>query len=140
MTRSPKPELTVVGAVIVRNGLVFCTRRANGLEAGKWEFPGGKVEPAETPAQALRREIQEELGVDIVVGEKITTAQADNPKAIINLSTYLCTIADDANPTLSEDHSESVWLDPNQLSQLEWPVADLPTVEMLKSYRAAQGN
>ena len=61
-------QIEVVGAVVVRDGLVLCAQRATGPLAGRWEFPGGKVEPGEDPRAALRRELTEELGIEAEVG------------------------------------------------------------------------
>jgi len=128
---SPKPHLDVVGAVIVRDGLVFATQRATGFEAGLWEFPGGKVEADESPEQALVREILEELGVEIVVGRKVTTSFTENPAAKIDLTTYVCTLKSAAEPIISASHSDARWLLPEQLYQLKWAAADERTVRYI---------
>jgi 8-oxo-dGTP diphosphatase len=123
--------VAVVGAAIIRDGLVFCARRASGEIAGLWEFPGGKVDPGETPEQALKREIAEELGVSISVGEKIAVANVETPKAQIELTTYFGTIIGSQEPQLSDDHDDSRWLAPQDLLRLNWAEADIPTAQAL---------
>ncbi len=122
--------ITVVGAVLVRDGVVFAVQRGPGraLE-GKWEFPGGKVEPGEDPREALTREIREELGCDVTVGEFLTTTEYEYDFGTVILSTYYCTLAA-GEPQLSE-HTDSVWLRPGALPDLDWAPADIPAVALI---------
>jgi 8-oxo-dGTP diphosphatase len=125
-------HITVVGAVILKNGQIFaCKRGPNMSLAGLWEFPGGKVEVGESAPEALKREIEEELGCTIQVGEFVTTTDHQYDFGIVSLTTYLCEIIQGA-PTLTE-HSEERWLDPNDLHTVEWAPADVPAVELLVS-------
>lgn len=124
-------RIEVVGAVLVHDGRVFAAKRGPGKSmAGYWEFPGGKVEAAETPEKALARELREELKVDVTVGEFIVTATHEAGTAVIELSTYLCTIIEGV-PVLTE-HEEFRWLPVSELSDVEWAPADIPTVELLR--------
>lgn len=125
MTRT----IEVVGAVIVQDGLVFCAQRGpGGSQAGRWEFPGGKVETGEAPAAALAREIAEELGCAVTVGEKIVTTAHDEAFGTIVLTTFYCEMASaDAEPTLTE-HVAARWLAPSVLMELDWAPADVPAV------------
>ncbi|NLJ55328.1 MAG: (deoxy)nucleoside triphosphate pyrophosphohydrolase [Intrasporangiaceae bacterium] len=125
------PEIAVVGAVIVRDGLILCARRAGtGPMAGLWEFPGGKVEPDESPVEALVREIDEELGCSIAVGEEVTTTTYAYDFATITLTTYWSElIAGDPDPT---EHAEIRWLSPADLHTLEWAPADIPAIEIIQ--------
>lgn len=116
-TRTP-----VVGAVITKDDTILVAQRR---DSGKWEFPGGKIEPGETPEAALIREISEELHCTIKVGEQITTTNHEN----INLTTYYCTIIAGA-PTAIE-HTQIQWQPRTQLTQLEWETADQSTVDKL---------
>ena len=124
-------RIKVVGAVLVHDGRVFAAKRGPGKSmAGYWEFPGGKVEADETPEEALARELREELKIDVTVGEFIVTATHEAGTAVIELSTYLCTIIEGV-PVLTE-HEEFRWLPVSELSDVEWAPADIPTVEFLQ--------
>jgi 8-oxo-dGTP diphosphatase len=123
--------LRVVAAVIIRDGCVLaCRRNPDRSAGGLWEFPGGKVEPGESPEDALGREIREELGVEIDVGELIHRATTPTDTAQVDLSSYEARLRD-ATPTRSTDHDMLRWLRPNRLSELKWAEPDLPVVELL---------
>ncbi|WP_308466960.1 (deoxy)nucleoside triphosphate pyrophosphohydrolase [Rathayibacter soli] len=122
----------VVAAVIIRDGCVLaCRRNPDRSAGGLWEFPGGKVEPGESPEDALTREIREELGVIIEVGKLIHRATTPTGTAHIDLSSYEARLTD-APPPGSTDHDVLRWLRPNQLQELEWAQPDLPVVELLR--------
>lgn len=122
----------VVAAVIIRDGCVLaCRRNPDRSAGGLWEFPGGKVEPGESPEDALTREIREELGVVIEVGKLIHRATTPTGTAHIDLSSYEACLTD-APPLRSTDHDVLRWLRPNQLSELDWAQPDLPVVELLR--------
>lgn len=124
-------RIEVVGAVLVHDGRVFAAKRGPGKSmAGYWEFPGGKVKAGETPEDALARELREELQIEVAVGEFLVTATHEADTAVIELSTYLCTIIKDV-PVLTE-HEESRWLPVSELCDVEWAPADIPTVELLQ--------
>lgn len=129
-------HVEVVGAVIVRAGKVLCAQRglASAL-GGKWEFPGGKVEPGEEPRDALKRELVEELGCAVVVGELVTTTTYEYEFATVTLTTFICAL-ESGEPKLTE-HEAIVWLAPDELDTLEWAPADLPAVELLVHGAAA---
>jgi len=94
--------------------------------AGKWEFPGGKIEDGESPREALEREIREELLCDILVGDEVTTTTHEYDFAIVTLATYYCELVG-GEPELTE-HVEGRWVAPGQLAALDWAAADLPAV------------
>jgi 8-oxo-dGTP diphosphatase len=124
--------LRVVAAVIIRDGCVLaCRRKAERSAGGLWEFPGGKVEPGESPQEALAREIREELGVDIEVGELIHRATTATDGVHVDLSSYAARLTD-AVPTSSTDHDSLRWLYPDELRALTWAKPDLPVVALLE--------
>ncbi len=123
-------HVEVVGAVIVREGLVLCAQRGMRTAlGGKWEFPGGKVEPGEDPRDALVRELDEELDCEVAVGAFLTNTVHTYDFATISLTTFMCELVT-GEPVLSE-HECVVWLAPNELQTLDWAPADIPAVEML---------
>ncbi len=123
-------QIAVVGAVIVRNGLVLCAQRGPaGTLGGTWEFPGGKIEPGETARDALVREIDEELRCEIVVGDRITTTAYDYDFGTVTLTTFWCELVD-GEPVLTE-HAAVKWLAPGQLGELDWAPSDVPAVRIV---------
>ena len=127
-----KKQINVVGAVIVRGGLVLCAQRGpTGSLAGMWEFPGGKIEPGESPREALEREIVEELLCTVDVGDLVTTTAHDYDFGVVNLTTFYCTLIE-GDPVLTE-HAEVIWLAPEKLDSLEWAPADIPAVVSIQS-------
>lgn len=131
-----KKQINVVGAVIVRDGLVLCAQRGSGALAGLWEFPGGKIEAAETPRQALEREITEELECQVVVGDEVTTTAYDYDFGVVNLTTFFCELVD-GEPRLTE-HAAVLWLAPEDMPSLEWAPADIPAVDKIRSVLGAR--
>ena len=124
------PTIDVVAAVIERDGAFLTCRRAPGkAAAGKWEFPGGKVEASESPADALVREIREELAVSITVtGELIVVEPGgDGGIRLICLRARL----DGPPPTASTDHDELRWVARDELGELDWAEPDVPAVRLL---------
>ena len=109
----------VVAAVIRHEGRIFATQRGYGEWKDWWEFPGGKIEPGESAEEALRREIREELGCEIAVGELLTTIEYDYPTFHLSMACYWCTLVN-SEPHLLE-HEDARWLLP----------ADLPTLRGL---------
>lgn len=124
-------QIDVVGAVFLRDGSVFAARRGPGKAmAGMWEFPGGKIEPGETPQEALERELREELRIDAHVGDHLTTTLHHYDSGVVNLATYICAITH-GEPELTE-HSEARWVPVARLTELDWAPADVPAVELLQ--------
>lgn len=123
-------HVEVVGAVIVRDGLILCAQRGlSGALGGMWEFPGGKIEPGESPRDALMRELREELDCVIQVGDKVTTTTHEYDFATITLTTFWCELMS-GDPVLTE-HEDVVWLAPKDLSTLHWAPADVPAVDLI---------
>lgn len=128
-----KKQINVVGAVIVRDGEVLCAQRGpGGALAGMWEFPGGKIEAAETPREALRREIVEELECQVTTGEQVAATTYEYDFGVVTLTTFYCELVDAATPTLTE-HAEVRWLKPETLHQLDWAPADIPAVQRIQA-------
>lgn len=125
-----KKRINVVGAVLRRDGKILCARRSEKMSLPlMWEFPGGKIELGESPEQALKRELAEELRIEAVVGEKIETTEYEYDFGVVVLTTFYCTVQDGA-PQLTE-HAEIRWVEPSQLDTLEWAPADIPAVEKI---------
>lgn len=127
----PAP-LRVVGAVIVRGERILAARRRPGKSAaGRWEFPGGKIEPGESPQQALARELREELGVEITVGWLIGRGEADAGDRDLHLDCYWARL-EDGGPLTSTDHDRLEWVTRSELANREWADADVPVVTQIR--------
>jgi 8-oxo-dGTP diphosphatase len=127
------PHHEVVAAIIQHENQFLCLQRGPSKYAyiaHKWEFPGGKVEAGETQAEALRREIQEELDLAIEIEHPLLTVHHAYPDFTITMHGLLCTTAP-TTPTLHE-HVAYVWLPREQLHTLDWAAADLPLVAHLQ--------
>jgi len=121
----------VVGAAIIAGGRVLACARSSPPEvAGKWEFPGGKVEPGENEADALVRECAEELGVQIEVGEQVgRKVRMSHGRAVLKV--YAARLLGDAVPQPLE-HAELRWLGADELDSVPWLPADAPIVAALR--------
>ena len=123
-------SISVVAAIIFdEQGRIFATQRGYGEWKDWWEFPGGKIEPGETPQQALQREIHEELDTSIEVGELLRTINYDYPTFHLTLHCFKCKLTD-SHLTLLE-HEASRWLKPNELQSVKWLPADEEIIEEL---------
>lgn len=135
---SSQPPIHVVGAVIVRDGLVFAARRSPERSAGGlWEFPGGKVEPGEQPTRALHRELTEELGIEVRLGDLASRHTTSVGPALIDLACYWAELLSDA-PTTSTDHDQLGWFAPEELASLDWSPADVPIIRDAFPHSAPQ--
>lgn len=112
--------------MIMKEGKVFATQRGYGEFKDGWEFPGGKVEAGESPEEALRREIREELEVEVNVGDLIDTIEYDYPAFHLSMKCYACTIAG-GSPHLLE-HEAARWLSADQLDYVAWLPADITLI------------
>ena len=127
----------VVAAVIVDGDRVFATQRGYGDWKDYWEFPGGKIEPGETPEAALHREILEELDTEIVVGDKITTIEYNYPEFHLTMECFLARVL--AGRLVLKEHEAARWLKKNELNSVKWLPADQTIIELLKQ-RFFEGN
>ena len=126
--------IRVVGAVFHDGSRFLACRKKPGkpLE-GHWEFPGGKIEPGESPEQALAREIREELNLIARVSSKLTTTTYQNDFATIELTTFYCTLI--SGKLRLSDHDATRWVSPAEAMEMTWAPADIPAVEMLAANR-----
>lgn len=126
---SIKPTLKVVGAAILDGNKLLCTQRSGGSLDGKWEFPGGKIEPGESPIEAIKREIKEELDIDIEVCDKLDESRYDDGKQIVCLSVFTCKkIGGALKPSVHKNIKE---LPIKEVESLDWADADKPIVDTL---------
>ena len=124
-----RKTIEVVASVIIQDGKFFATQRGYGEWKGWWEFPGGKIELGETPEDALKREIREELATEIEVKELLTTIDYDYPTFHLTMHCYLCTILSGQLSLL--EHEDARWLDKNELNSVRWLPADKDVIERL---------
>lgn len=115
-------SIEVVAAVIRRGNEVFATQRGYGDWKDWWEFPEGKMEPGETPQEALAREIREELDAEVVVGDLIRTVEWDYPAFHLTMHCFWCALASEALHL--NEHEAAAWLDREHLGSVHWLPAD----------------
>ncbi len=126
-----KREVFVVAGAIVKDNKVFAAQRGDhGETRFKWEFPGGKIEPHETPEQALERELKEELRIKVKAHELITQIVDEYPTQILHIDTYRCELLE-GEPELTE-HIDMKWSTKEELDNLDFSKADAPTLKIIK--------
>ena len=126
----PMKTINVVAAILRDGGRVFATQRGYGDWKDSWEFPGGKIEPGETPEAALIREIREELGATIAVESFLTAIEYDYPAFHLSMRCYLCRVTE-GELTLKE-HEAARWLAKDELDAVAWLPADRAVTEALR--------
>ena len=124
-------KIEVVAAILHRDGACFATQRGYGEFEGMWEFPGGKIEPGESRDIALKREIQEELGVEIVIEDLLCRTEYDYPSFHLTMHCYLCSIA--SGEIELREHKSALWLTSDKLEDVAWLPADKEVIDKLKS-------
>ena len=122
--------IRVVAAVIRKGNRIFATQRGYGEFKDGWEFPGGKIEPGETPQEALVREIREELETEIRVGDLIDTIEYDYPTFHLSMDCFWCEIVEGSLEL--KEHEAAKWLDRESLYTVDWLPADVGLVERIR--------
>lgn len=110
--------------------VIFVTQRGYGEFQGGWEFPGGKIEVGESPQEALRREIIEELDTEITIGELVDTVEYDYPNFHLSMDCFWCEVL--SGNLILKEHEDARWLLKEQLDDVEWLPADITLVEKIK--------
>lgn len=131
MMDEQKKSVNVVAAIIIKDGSLFATQRGYGEWKDWWEFPGGKIEQGETPEEALKREIREELSAEINVDEFLCTVEYDYPKFHLSMHCYICSLLTESLHL--NEHEAARWLSKDELDSVKWLPADVKVVELLKS-------
>ncbi|CUX51173.1 (deoxy)nucleoside triphosphate pyrophosphohydrolase [Clostridium sp. C105KSO13] len=120
----------VAAAVIEADGRIFATQRGYGELKGGWEFPGGKIEAGETPRQALKREVMEELDTEISVGDLIDTIEYDYPTFHLSMDCFWCKII--SGDLVLKEHKAAKWLSKDRLESVEWLPADITLIDVIR--------
>ena len=124
--------IKVVAAVIRNEDRVLATARGYGPYKGWWEFPGGKIEPGETPQQALVREIREELTAEIIVGKRIKTIEYDYPEFHLSMDCFWAEVK--SGQLELREAEDARWLTKETLEEVKWLPADTEVIEAIKKY------
>ena len=125
-----------VGAAVIRavnnenKPVIFATQRGYGEFKGGWEFPGGKIESGETPQQALKREIMEELDTEIAVGELIDTIEYDYPNFHLSMDCFWCEVI--RGELILKEAEDAKWLTREHLADVKWLPADVTLIENIR--------
>ena len=123
-------QIEVVAAIIRKGGKIFATQRGYGEWKDWWEFPGGKLEAGETPEEALKREIHEELSAEISVDEFLCTVEYDYPQFHLTMHCYLCSLMTDSLHL--NEHEAARWLTKDELNSVKWLPADVELISHLR--------
>lgn len=130
---SLRKTLYVVAAIIIKDDKVFATQRGYGEWKDWWEFPGGKIEKNESPQDALKREIREELVADVEVDDLLATVEYDYPKFHLSMQCYVCSLVSDKLSLL--EHEAARWLSKEELDSVNWLPADMEVIPVIKKMR-----
>ena len=123
--------IEVAAALVFRDGRLLITQRPSGGHlAGLWEFPGGKREPAESFEQALQRELMEELGIEVEVGELVESITHEYPEKSVHLRFFRC--AWKRHEPQAIECADWRWIQPEELAEFQFPAADARLLEKLQ--------
>ena len=122
----------VVAAIIIHENKIFATQRGYGEFKDGWEFPGGKIEPGETPQEALVREIKEELDIEIEVKDFLETVEYDYPEFHLSMDCFFCAIS--SGDLVLKEHEAAKWLTVETLDSVDWLPADKGLIEGIREY------
>ena len=122
--------IKVAAAIIKEDNRIFATQRGYGEFKDGWEFPGGKIEAGETPQEALRREIMEELDIEISVGELIETVEYDYSNFHLSMDCFWCKIV--SGELVLKEAEDAKWLTKDTLNSVEWLPADIMPIEKIR--------
>ncbi len=111
--------------------IIFATQRGYGEFKDGWEFPGGKIEQDETPEQALKREIMEELDTEISIGELIDTVEYDYPAFHLSMDCFWCEVV--SGDLVLKEHEAARWLTKEELDSVEWLPADISLINKIRN-------
>ena len=128
--KTGRKTVNVAAAVIVKDGRVFATQRGYGPYKDWWEFPGGKIEAGESPEEALRREIREELDTEILVGELLEEVEYDYPEFHLSMKCYMAEVL--SGSLVLREHEAARWLPAEELDAVRWLPADLAVTARLR--------
>lgn len=121
-------HMHVTCAIIEQDGFVLAAQRSAAMSLPlKWEFPGGKIDPGESPEDCLRRELLEEMGIRVSLGKGLPASTHHYPTFAVTLHPFLCSI--ESGEIVLHEHAAITWLPPEELQTLDWAEADLPVIE-----------
>ena len=124
--------IEVVAAIIIKDGQAFATQRGYGEFQGWWEFPGGKMEAGESPQEALKREIREELDADVLVKELLETVEWDYPNFHLTMHCFICNLLSESLHL--NEHEAATWLNLENLRSVKWLPADEILLDKIAEY------
>ena len=128
----------MVAAVIRKDGRIFATQRGYGDYKDWWEFPGGKIEPGESPEEALRREIMEELNTEINVDGYFMTVEYDYPKFHMIMDCFWCSVVSGKLELI--EHEAAAWLASDELDSVRWLPSDIEIIKAVRAEMTNRGN
>ncbi len=127
-------SIRVVAALLFHEGKLFATQRGYGDWKGYWEFPGGKIEPGETPREALAREIREELDIGIKVISHDCDVEYDYPEFHLSMRCYWCSLI--SGDLVLKEAEDARWLDVETIDSVKWLPADITLIDEIKKRMA----